>query len=270
MKREISRRPVAGGYTPARRAIVRYEDGSTAFVKEGVDELTSGWLRDERRIYQAVRADFLPRLLDWSDEPAALVLEDLSGAAWPPPWTGERVAGVLDALDRIHATPPPPGLKRLADLRAELSGWRRIAADPGPFLRLGLADRRWLDAALPVLERAEAAAPLDGERLLHLDVRSDNLCFADRVVLVDWNWAAVGNPDFDTAFWLPSLQAEGGPAPESILPSAPELAAMVSGFFAANAGLPDLPFAPRVRHIQRVQLATALPWAVRALGLPRP
>jgi hypothetical protein len=72
----------------------------------------------------------------------------------------------------------------------------------------------------------------------------------------------------DLAFWLPSLHAEGGPPPEASLPDAPEWAAMVSGFFAARAGLPLIPSAPQVREVQLFQLRTALPWAVRALGLP--
>ena len=51
-----------------------------------------------------------------------------------------------------------------------------------------------------------------GEAFLHLDVRSDNICIADgRAVLVDWNWASLGNPRVDLAFWLPSLSHEGGP-----------------------------------------------------------
>ena len=31
-------------------------------------------------------------------------------------------------------------------------------------------------------------------------------------MLVDWNWAGLGNPLVDLAFWLPSLFMEGGPA----------------------------------------------------------
>ena len=42
----------------------------------------------------------------------------------------------------------------------------------------------------------------------------------------------------------------------------------VSGFFAARAGLPEIPVAPHVRGLQRAQLRAALPWAIRALGLP--
>jgi aminoglycoside phosphotransferase (APT) family kinase protein len=110
---------------------------------------------------------------------------------------------------------------------------------------------------------------VDGDSLLHLDLRSDNICFhEDRVIIVDWNLVCTGNPRFDLGFWLPSLEAEGGPPPEAILPDAGEIAALVSGFFAARAGLPLIPDAPNVRHIQQVQLRTALPWAVRSLGLP--
>jgi hypothetical protein len=63
------------------------------------------------------------------------------------------------------------------------------------------------------------------------------------------------------------LAYEAGLQPESILPDAPEVAAWVSGFFAARAGLPAIPDAPQVRQVQRRQLQTALPWATRALDL---
>lgn len=97
------------------------------------------------------------------------------------------------------------------------------------------------------------------------------MCITERRALfVDWNHACLSNPQLDLGFWLPSLAYEGGPAPEHILPDAPDIAAWVSGFFAARAGLPGIPDAPQVRLVQRQQLATALPWAARALGLPPP
>jgi len=110
---------------------------------------------------------------------------------------------------------------------------------------------------------------LDGDDLVHADVRSDNLCFAgERAILVDWNNACRGNGDLDTAFWAPSLCAEGGPAPEAVGPAGAEWPALVSGYFAARAGLPLIPHAPRVRQVQLQQLQVALPWAQRTLGLP--
>ena len=118
---------------------------------------------------------------------------------------------------------------------------------------------------------AERQAPLEGSDLLHLDIRSDNICFAgSRTLLVDWNMACLGNGLLDVAAWLPSLQAEGGPEPEQILPHAPELAAVVSGYFAARAGLPRIEKAPQVREAQLQQLRTSLPWVVRSLKLPAP
>src|SRR6185369_3157038 len=131
-----------------------------------------------------------------------------------------RISGVLEALAAIGRTPPPEHL--LGVVIAWDATWRDIADDPGPFLRLGLCSPDWLDQNIAALIGAADAAPLAGDALIHLDVRSDNLCFRDdRALLIDWNHAGVGNAAIDVAFWLPSLQAEGGPPPEHILPNAP-------------------------------------------------
>jgi thiamine kinase-like enzyme len=134
---------------------------------------------------------------------------------------------------------------------------------------LGITSRTWLEKSLPILLTVDGKQALRGEALTHTDVRSDNLCFVgDRVVLVDWNWARRGHPSVDLAFWLPSLENEGGPAPEDILPEGAAFAALISGYLAARAGLPIIPDAPLVRKVQLEQLSSALPWAVRALSLP--
>jgi hypothetical protein len=87
------------------------------------------------------------------------------------------------------------------------------------------------------------------------------------VVLVDWSCTSLGNGPLDTGFWLPSLQQEGGPSPETILPGRPDIAAHVSGYFANRAGLPDVPDSPGLRRMQQQQLGPALAWVVRALDL---
>jgi aminoglycoside phosphotransferase (APT) family kinase protein len=265
-------RAAGAGYTHNERWVVELEDGRSAFVKAAVDEMTAEWLRAEQRVYAAITAEFLPRLLGWEDgELPVLLLEDLSGAEWPPPWTRQRVGAVRATLREVAETPPPPGLPSLEEQREELAGWREVERDPAALLALGVCSREWLDEALPALLAAEDACVLEGEALLHLDVRSDNICFREgRALLVDWSWAVRGNPVFDLAAWLPSLEAEGGSPPEALLPEAPEAAAFMSGFFAARAGLPRIPTAPHVREIQLAQLRTALPWAARALGLAEP
>lgn len=270
--RPVAWKPVQGGYTLAGRWIVRFADDRSAFAKVGTTPDTARWLRAESGIYSRLRGGFLPTMIGWADgEEPILLLEDLSGAFWPPPWSAERVAQVLTALTSIAATPAPPDLPSLAASRDEWRGWVKIAEDPTAFLALGLCSAVWLAASLSTLVAAEAAADLSGENLVHSDVRSDNICFvSDRAVLVDWNWARRGNPRIDIAGWLPSLAAEGGPDPMSILPNEPELAALMSGYFAARAGLPPPTGAPRVRGVQLSQLKCALPWAATSLGLPPP
>ncbi len=260
------------GYTPAERWVVSFTDGSSAFAKAATTEDTATWLRAEHRVYTQVSAAFLPAMLAWEDDRyrPLLLLEDLSHAHWPPPWSKAKVNGVLETLAALRRIPPPSVLPRLASRQA-LNGWERVTLNPAPFLQLRVCSRPWLETALPALTAAEASAVVDGQEFVHFDIRSDNLCFADGcVVIVDWNGACRGNGQIDIAAWLPSLHAEGGPLPEEIMPNEPALAALISGFFAARAGLPPPEGAPQVRAIQLTQLKVALPWAARALGLPPP
>ena len=265
-------REVAGGGYASNAAHWRVElyDGRSVFVKHALDELGAGWLRDEYALYSILDAPFLAELLGWLDEAETLiVLEDLSDAHWPPPWADAEIEQVLSTLDALAATPAPAGLPALEDLRERLNGWELVADDPEPLLATGLCSREWLDAALPRLRRAAATCDLSGDSLVHLDVRSDNLCFRDgRVRFVDWNLACAGNPLIDLIGWLPSLRLEGGPEPWEIASDSGGLSALIAGYFASRAGLPTPPTAPRVRPFQRAQAEVALPWAARELGLP--
>jgi hypothetical protein len=269
--RPTSWRPVFCGYTPARRYAVA-GGARRAFVKVASNRTTAIMLRREARAYGAAQGPFMPRFIGWADdaETPLLAIEDLSEAVWPPPWTTAQIDQVLAQIEAMHALRPDLPLE--SDLNPDaLDGWSQVARDRRPFLSLGAASPSWLDAMLPALREAEAACRADGEALCHFDLRSDNICFAaGGAKFVDWAAASRGAPALDLGFWLPSLQLEGGPPPEAILPGHPEVAAAVSGYFAARAGLPIIPAAPRVRDIQRAQLTTSLPWAARALGLPPP
>jgi hypothetical protein len=274
--RVVASRPATGGYTNSANHVVALDDGRSVFVKAAGDELTRGWLRDEGRIYASVSGPFMPDCLGFADDDAttALVLEDLSAATWPPPWTDALVHAVRATLDDLRAVDPPPGLRRPADVDDLAGGWAGVAADPAPFLALGLCSPAWLDRHVEHLVRAAERAPLDGDHLLHFDVRSDNLCVRDRrCIFVDWNQAVRGNPLLDLVLWLPSLHLEGGPPPQAMAgPEAADLAAVFAGYLALRAGRPEPPTAPPhgVRPIQRAQLEVALPWVSEALGLEPP
>jgi hypothetical protein len=271
----MRQRPATGGYTPAERWVCELADGRSVFVKAAVNDLTAVWLRKEYRMYSELgAATFMAELLGWADQDGLpiLVLEDLSGCAWPPPWSEDHIAAALTALEQIAATAPPRWLAQSSEPAWIADGWARVAADPAPLLGTKAVSSAWLEEALPTLLAVSGPQVIAGDQLCHFDVRSDNMCFrADgSAVLVDWNLAEVGNARLDLAFWLPSLALEDGPQPESILPDAFPEAAVVAGFFASRCGLPNIPDAPGIRDFQRRQLSQALPWACRALGLSEP
>jgi hypothetical protein len=265
-------RVVSGGYTPARRYVV--SDGrKRAFLKVATTPLTADYLRGEISAYRAVRAPFMPRLIGWNEDPDApmLAIEDLSHAAWPPPWDRKALDAMLDAIGLMHGTHADLPTYAVRHGDGHGLGWTMVAARPAAFLSLGLVSADWLGHALPALMEAEAACVTTGTALTHWDLRSDNMCVtAEGAMFIDWSGACLSNPALDLGAWLPSLAFEGGPRPDDILPRAPQVAAWVCGYFAARAGEPDIPEAPFVRRVQREQLSTALPWAARALGLPEP
>jgi thiamine kinase-like enzyme len=261
--------PRAGGYSTAERYTVTLEDGRRVFVKSAEAQHMAGWLRREHEVYASLRGSFIAELVGFDDDGVRplLVTEDLSHADWSRRWTAARVDAVRTALDELHASAPPPNTTLLRESHPQLLGrWRDVADDPAPFLSAGVRSREWLDAHLHTVIDAADSARVDGGDVMHLDVRSDNLCTLDgRAVLVDWNWLCLGNGDLDLAAWLPSLFLEGGPAPWEVLPEAGPLAALISGVWAAVVGLPPPETAPAVRAFQQQQLAVTLDWLERDL-----
>src|SRR3954465_8083735 len=112
---------------------------------------------------------------------------------------------------------------------------------------------------------------LEGDAFLHLDARGDNACIRDgHAILVDWNWAGIGNGLVDVGGGVAGLRLEGGPEPWSVVDDSRGLAALFAGFFLALAPLPPPETAPRVREFQLRQGGVALGWAARELGLDPP
>jgi len=264
-------RTLRKGHTAAETWLMRFESGKSAFVKHATDEQTTSWLKSERAVYQAVQGDFLPDLLGWDggDFPI-LILEDLSHAATVPPWTQDAIERVFALLEVLARTKLPDTFRPLTNYPEPFDGWHQIAKDRAPLLKLGLVSPRWLDAALPALLQAEAAADLSGDSLVHTDLRSDNIFFhRNLTMLIDWNWASRGNPKFDLVSWLPSLHTEGGPPPWEFTVDEPNLIAMQAGYLAHRVATPPHDN-ESIRRLQEKQLRSALPWAAKALGLPPP
>jgi hypothetical protein len=91
-------RVASRGYSLNDHWTVVLEDGTRAFLKEGSIEPSPEWIRDERRVFEAVSGPFMPRFLGFEDgDRPLLLLEDLMPARWPPPWTPGDVDAVLAA-----------------------------------------------------------------------------------------------------------------------------------------------------------------------------
>ena len=268
----------AGGWSPGVAARVRGGDGSRAFVKavsSQVDSFTPGMHRRE-----AVVTARLPRslgspalLASYDREPwVALVLEDVEGRE---PVLPDDLPAVLAALERLALVAAPEGLVPAAEeLAGDFGGWRRLAEAGRPV-------DAWADAHLDRLVDLEDGWPeaAAGDRLLHLDLRTDNMLLAadGEVALVDWPWAAAGHPVLDLVGFLQSAVLSGAPDPEQLLLSTavgrasdPDrvtcLVAAVAGRMEEHVRRPPPPALPGLRAFQAAQARVSRDWLQQRLA----
>jgi thiamine kinase len=168
-------------FTPAGKFVLRLSQGPDAW-------LTSD--RSAERVLQRIasKAKIAPRIVAADDNDWWMVTEYVSGRLWMEPdfANPERLARLGDTLRCLHEL-PPPDVGRF-DLLKALSGYvERVGAD-GDYLD-------WAAAAWRVSGADER--PLT---ILHHDLHGSNLIeTAERLVLIDWECAAVSDPLLDVA-----------------------------------------------------------------------
>lgn len=251
-------RPVSGGHSSAVPRLADRADGGQVFIKAGRE------LDVELAVYEA-GGPFLPKLLAKADD--MLIVEALEPNGWVREWTPQLIDATHTLLHEIHTMPPPPGVPKL---EATANPWDVIAKDPARLLRMNVCTSQWLADHLDILHTATAQASTTGDSLIHRDVRAANLWYHNqRLVLVDWASAVIGNPRLDLHLWLVSRHAEGGPAPDTDQgPEAPGHAALIAG---QQPLLTPTKEADPVLFTQRCrQLTMALIWAARLLDIPPP
>ena len=191
----------------------------------------------------------MPQLVGWDDDGTRplLALEDLSDADWEVRWDAERSTRCATRSPSSRRSAPPPGTRPARELlrrplRALADRRRRPGAVP---LGSGCATRRGSIGCCPTVLAAAETAPVDGDALCHLDVRSDNLCFRDgRALLRRLELVLAREPRLDVAAWLPSVASKAARSPGRSFPAPAELAAFIAGVWAAVAGLPPPETAP--------------------------
>jgi Phosphotransferase enzyme family len=273
-RRPSSWQHFVAGYTHAEKWLVELGD-RRAFVKAATNAVARGQIEREGALMDTVAARFMPGCYGSStvDEWGVLVLEDLSGAQWPPPYVDDGAA-LLETVARVGSTPPPPALDRRPAERPFGTYWQRIAADPDPVLANGSFSAAWLDAALPLLDAAESEVRLAGDDLVHDDVWAGNACYTDRgAVLVDWASASIGDRRIDLAYALLSIRSSGSTPPPVEFSGEAAYAALLAGSNAYQAAQPvnaSIAHGAELREGWLYDLDYALAWVSELLELPPP
>ena len=282
----------AGGFSPGIAARIRTAGGARYFVK-GAGPIPNRDApvihRREARVLAAMPDGVsVPRLL-WSygdDETGWVLLafQDIEGRHPRMPWRLEELDRVMDGLvklaDALTPSPLPVSLVGSASdkFQRSINGWRQLAEGPPSDLdRLDSWSRRNLDRLVELESQAPDA--VDGDSLLHLDVRADNMLLAeDTVWIFDWAWACVGTSWVDVVAFAPSVAIQGGPPPEQVVARHPAnrstdpapitaAVAAVAGYFTHSALQPTPPGLPTLREFQAAQGRVARDWLAQRAGL---
>ena len=268
-----------GGYGPSLAARCGLADGRRVFIKAvspAQNPDTPAMMRREARIAERLPADApAPALLHMIDdgEWIALVFEEIPGRLPATPWQADELDCVLAAIRALGELAPRAPLRTVAQqYGAMFTGWRTLAA--------GARDTpmdEWCAQRLDDLAAFEARWEdvTRGDGLIHGDVRSDNVLLTEdgRVTFVDWTSTCTGAPWFELLVMLPSIELEGGGAPEAVLRRAGldhlpvrdvvPLVAATAGYFVERGRLPDPPGLPTLRPFQRAQGEVTVAWLRR-------
>jgi len=280
-----------GGFSPGSADRIVTADGRRAFIKTASTAVNAHSVEIHRR--EAAMAAALPAsahapaLRGFIDhgEWVAVVLEDVEGRHPQLPWESSELAAVLDALAELAREPVDgefagPSLEEATS--GLFGGWRRLLESPAALLPLDEELGGWVGARLPMLAGVSEAAVADfeGDRLVHSDVRADNILIeADgRVVIVDWPWAARGVGWFDALSLLVNVRLYDPAADvERLIGEHPAFADMdpdaatrvltgFAGYFVDASRQAPIPALPTLRRFQLDQGIAALEWLRERMG----
>ncbi|MGY1552074.1 hypothetical protein ACW5CM_09860 [Microbacterium sp. A588] len=276
----------AGGFSPGSADRLVAANGRRAFVKAiqrdhnpGAFELHARELVVMAALPATVDA---PRLLgSWRDDDTiGLIIEDIDGRHPGEPADGRDLVAILDAFATLPVVTGTAleALPRAADeFVSERDSWKALAADSA-----GADLPNWVVASFDRLADAASGVceAVDGEHLLHLDVRADNVIIdpSGRAWLIDWPWAAVGARWVDGVPYLLDARLRGEPIDaEELLRTHPLFAettdaqvdAMLAGIVGRwfdQARLPAPPSMPTLRAFQRSEALAGVAWLTERWG----
>jgi aminoglycoside phosphotransferase (APT) family kinase protein len=267
-----------GGYGPSLASVCVLADGRRVFVKAvspAQNPDSPRMIRREAEINRCLPAGApAPALLHELDdgEWIALVFDHVDGRLPVMPWDPHELQRVMAATVELGGLVPRAPLGTVADYYGSVFvGWRTLEAEQPDAVTDSWCRERLAELAAAEARWEDATA---GDRLLHGDVRSDNVLLTPdgRVVFVDWTSTCTGAAWFDDLAMLPAVELEGGGSPEHVMELVglavdadriiPLVAAM-AGYFAERGRLRDPPGLPTVRAFQRAQGEVTTAWLRR-------
>jgi aminoglycoside phosphotransferase (APT) family kinase protein len=268
------------GFTPGFASVLVCEDGSRHFVKAAsnvAQRMFAVSYREEARKLRALPDGTpAPRLLwaldgDW----VVLGLEYVEARAPRRPWQPAELDICLDALEDVAdlLTPVPEAL-HLDPFAADVPDWPSYWDHVRATRDLAHADEA---AALA----AEFGSAVEGETLVHTDVRDDNVLLTPdgRALFCDWNWPTAGAHWLDSLFMLVGPRGDGLDvdaviAERRLLRDVPaddidRVLALICGYFFRQADEPVPATSPHIRDAQRWQGDVVWAWLSERRGWDR-
>jgi hypothetical protein len=279
-----------GGFSPGPAARCDLADGRRVFVKAAgaaLNPISPIFHRREANVLRVLPDRHpSPRLIGVADDGdwVALVVEWVDGRMPTAPLDSHDIDRMLALVDRLAERGRrvrPEGIGKFAERHTGLTGhWQQLLDDDARIRdRLDPWSRNQLHRLAELETRALAAS--EGDHLLHVDLRTDNVLFseagADHDVVVDWPGAAIGAAWIDLVGMLPALHLDGAPPPLQLFsatsvgraaePDAVNavLAAM-AGYLTRQSLLDPPPGLPTVRAFQTAQGQVARAWLAERLG----
>lgn len=203
--------PLASGLVNESYRVIR--DGRTYSLRVAAENsqdlgVDRHW---ERRVLEAAVAAGLAPAIECCDPAQGVLVADwIDGRTWT-----EREIRQPDAIDcmalllrRVHALPlvaPTRTMSPAAWIAHYAAGLRRrgLALQPRT-QKLGGA----VEARLALLTAAGSPQPV----ICHSDLHRQNIMIADRIVLLDWEYAHVSDPFWDLAGWIANNEWTEEPA----------------------------------------------------------
>lgn len=212
----------SGGYSPGLASVLRLDDGRSVFVK-GINAARTpagpGLYRRERDVVRALPTGLSAPGLLWDFDDAewvVLAFAAVEGHTPRIPWRSEELDLVVTALADMaerYTPSPAPLVSAVQDINDDgfHSHWRGLITGTlhADVDLLPPWARENLHLLADLEEGWEKGA--DGDTLLHMDLRSDNILITatGEARFVDWPWAARGAAWLDMIQFLPTAVPQG-------------------------------------------------------------